>query len=87
MSRTKRQSIPMLYSWGLCPQTPEVFRWQIREWHLPALLQNEKERRGNVTPLIAPHYALGRSSPLPIPSCGRFMVAKFRRRCQDFRWP
>ena len=25
MSRTKRQSIPMLYSWGLCPQTPEVF--------------------------------------------------------------
>ena len=40
-----------------------------------SLLLHKKEQRNRATPVIAPHYALGRSSPLPIPSCGVIMVA------------
>ena len=73
MSR-KIQCVPKLYPWGLCPQTPEVYALANQGVTSACLAAKRKERRANVTPLIAPHYALGRSSPLPIPSCGRFMV-------------
>ena len=49
---------------------------------MAAFAAKRKERRAGVTPLIAPHYALGRSSPLPIPSCGMRIVSLAIQQCQ-----
>ena len=57
------------------PRPLRFIRKQIREWQSRRCRYYKKEQRNRATPVIAPHYALGRSSPLPIPSCGVVKVA------------